>query len=49
MSRGRAVEILLVEDNPQDLELLLRALKQANLGNTIEIARDGAEALARRR
>jgi CheY-like chemotaxis protein len=46
VSAGRAVEILVVEDNPQDLELLLRALKKANLGNRIEIARDGAEALA---
>ncbi len=46
MSSGRAVEILVVEDNPQDLELLMRALKKANLGNRIEIARDGAEALA---
>jgi len=45
MSNGHAVEILLVEDNPQDLELALRALKKANLGNRIEVARDGAEAL----
>lgn len=40
-----AVEILLVEDNPQDLELALRALRKANLSNRIQIARDGAEAL----
>lgn len=39
------VEILLVEDNPQDLELALRALTRANLTNHIEVARDGAEAL----
>jgi two-component system, response regulator len=45
MSDGRAVEILVVEDNPQDLELLLRALRKANLGNRIDVARDGAEAL----
>jgi CheY-like chemotaxis protein len=45
MSNGHAVEILLVEDDPQDLELALRALKKANLGNRIEVARDGAEAL----
>lgn len=37
--------ILLVEDNPQDLELALRALKKANVTNRIEVARDGAEAL----
>ncbi len=40
-----AVEILLVEDNPSDLQLTLRALKKSNLVNHIEIARDGAEAL----
>jgi two-component system response regulator len=45
MSEARAVEILLVEDTPGDLELALRALRKANLGNRIEIARDGAEAI----
>ncbi len=40
-----AMEILLVEDNPHDLELALRALKKANVSNHIEVARDGAEAL----
>jgi CheY-like chemotaxis protein len=45
MSNGNAVEILLVEDDPQDLELALRALKKANFRNRIEVARDGAEAL----
>ena len=45
MSENCPVEILLVEDNPQDLELTLRALKKANVSNAIEVARDGAEAL----
>jgi CheY-like chemotaxis protein len=45
MSNGKAVEILLVEDDPRDLELARRALKKANLGNRLEVARDGAEAL----
>jgi CheY-like chemotaxis protein len=39
------VEILLVEDTPQDLELTLRALRKTNLINRIEVARDGAEAI----
>lgn len=39
------VEILLVEDNPNDVELALHALKRNNLGNRIHIVRDGAEAL----
>ena len=39
------VEILLVEDNPSDLELALLALKENNLSNKIEVVRDGAEAL----
>jgi CheY-like chemotaxis protein len=45
MSGTTSVEILLVEDNPQDLELTQRALRKANLANYIHIARDGAEAL----
>jgi len=44
MSEGH-VEILLVEDNPQDLELTQRALRKGNLTNNIHVARDGAEAL----
>ncbi len=40
-----AIEILLVEDNPDDVELTLRALKNQNIANRIEIVRDGAEAL----
>ena len=39
------VEILLVEDNPNDMELALHALKKHNLSNHIETVRDGAEAL----
>src|SRR5947207_14671361 len=45
MSAGNAVEILIVEDTPEDLELALRALRKANLTNRIQIARDGAEAM----
>lgn len=45
MNEPNAVELLLVEDNPQDLELALRALRKANLANHIHVARDGAEAL----
>ena len=41
----RPVEILLVEDNPNDVELTLHALKKNNIANRIEIVRDGAEAL----
>ena len=39
------VEILLVEDNPNDVELTLHALKKNNIVNRVEIVRDGAEAL----
>jgi two-component system response regulator len=45
MTNGNFVEILLVEDTPQDLELVLRALRKANLVNRIEVARDGVEAV----
>ena len=37
--------ILLVEDNPDDVELTLRALKIHNVANDVVVARDGAEAL----
>jgi two-component system response regulator len=39
------VEILLVEDNPSDMELALHALQKNKLANRIEVVRDGAEAL----
>ena len=37
--------ILLVEDNPHDLELSLLALERSNLANEVIVVRDGAEAL----
>ena len=37
--------ILLVEDNPDDEALTLRALKKNNLANGVVVARDGAEAV----
>jgi two-component system, response regulator len=37
--------ILLVEDNPDDEELTLRAFKKANISNRVRVVRDGAEAL----
>lgn len=39
------VEILLVEDNPDDVDLALHALKKNKLANNIVVVRDGAEAL----
>lgn len=41
----KEVEILLVEDNPTDAELAIRALKKANLANNLVWVKDGAEAL----
>ena len=37
--------ILIVEDNPDDEALTLRALKKNNIGNRLYVVRDGAEAL----
>jgi CheY-like chemotaxis protein len=45
MNKEPAVEILLVEDNPNDVELALHALKKNKLINRIQVARDGEEAL----
>lgn len=38
--------ILLVEDNPMDVDLALRAFRRRKLANRIEVVRDGEEALA---
>jgi two-component system response regulator len=45
MDDFNAVEILIVEDNPRDAELTLRALKKNNLANNVLRAEDGVEAL----
>lgn len=39
------VEILLVEDNPSDVQLALHALQKYKLANNIQVVRDGVEAL----
>ena len=40
-----AVEILVVEDDPNDQELILRVLKKHNMANRLVLLKDGAEAL----
>ena len=45
MERNKEKTILLVEDNPDDVELTLRALKKHNIRNEITVVRDGVEAL----
>ena len=45
MAANRQKIILLVEDNQDDEELVLRALRKRNISNPIVICRDGAEAL----
>ena len=45
MKQVNPVEILLVEDNPNDVELTLRALKKHNLTNQVQVVSDGAQAL----
>src|SRR5260370_11760669 len=44
-AKHEEVEILLVEDDPLDLELTLRALQSDSIRNRIEVARGGEEAL----
>jgi two-component system, response regulator len=45
METSGALDILLVEDNPRDAELTLRALQTHNLANRVLAVEDGAEAL----
>jgi two-component system response regulator len=45
MNQFNAVEILIVEDNPNDAELTIMALKEQNLANKIYVVEDGEEAL----
>lgn len=45
MTSVSGVEILLVEDNPNDVELTLRALQKQNLASKVFVVKDGAEAL----
>ena len=46
-ARGAAspIEILLVEDNPDDVELTIQALKRGKLSNNLSVAEDGVAAL----
>ena len=45
MNQFESVDILLVEDNPNDAELAMRALRKGKLANHITWVKDGAEAL----
>src|SRR6185295_1281838 len=45
MTDAQEIDILLVEDNPNDAELTQRALRKSEIGARLAIARDGAEAL----
>lgn len=45
MTTTTYAEILLVEDNPDDVELTIRALKKNNVTNQVVVVQDGAEAL----
>lgn len=45
MNYLKEIEILLVEDNPNDVEMALRALKKNHLANNVLVVKDGEEAL----
>lgn len=45
MTATEAPDLLVVEDNPDDVELTLRAFRRASLTNPVQVARDGVEAL----
>jgi two-component system, chemotaxis family, response regulator Rcp1 len=46
IKNGRAIGILLVEDNPGDVRLTQEALKEGKVRNTMHVVNDGVEALA---
>ncbi len=43
---GKAIEILLVEDNPGDVRLTLEAFKEGGMSNNLHVVKDGVEAIA---
>ncbi len=43
---GKAIDILLVEDNPGDVRLAIEAFKEGKVSNRLNVAKDGIEALA---
>ena len=43
---GSPIEILLVEDNPGDARLAIEALREAKVGNRLNVVQDGVEAVA---
>jgi len=45
MNENKVIEILLVEDNPDDAKLTLRALDKHHLANHVHLVKDGEEAL----
>jgi CheY-like chemotaxis protein len=45
MSEHRDVEVLIVEDDPNDAELIIRVLKRHHLANSLVLLKDGAEAV----
>jgi len=47
MNEQQELDILLVEDNPNDAELTQRALRKTEIGARLLVARDGAEAIER--
>lgn len=45
MGTSEVIDILLVEDNPHDAELTIRAIRKRNIINPLHLVEDGAEAL----
>lgn len=43
---GKAIEILLVEDNPGDVRLTIEAFKEGQISNNLHVVKDGVEAMA---
>ena len=46
IENGKAIEILVVEDNPGDVDLIKEALSDAKVRNNLHVVKDGIEAMA---
>src|SRR2546427_10530867 len=45
LAQDEEIDLVVIEDTPSDVELIMRALKSVNLANKVHVSQDGREAL----